>query len=46
MFDDDRDAVRVRIDEGVEVGLRYLRECAVAKCLVVAERPNEIDKIS
>jgi len=25
MFDDDRDAVRVRIDERVEVGVRYLR---------------------
>jgi hypothetical protein len=44
VFDDDGDAVRVAIDEGVKVPVRHLRQGAVAKRLVVAKRANEVGK--
>ena len=46
VFDDDGDAVRVAIDECVEVVVRYLRQCPIPERLVVPKRANEVDKIA
>ncbi len=46
VFDDDRDAVRVRIDECVEVGVRDLRQRAIAERFVIAKRANEVGKVA
>src|SRR5205823_11968332 len=42
VLDDDRDAVGVRIDERVKVGVGYLRERALAERLVVAEDARRV----